>query len=73
MCMELGFFFVINLFLSNLFIDTDFCFVAYCIVCSNLKRIEDKGKEFGSTIKSGKLRWFVRETGKGFVFLFFFL
>ncbi|XP_073226431.1 uncharacterized protein [Cicer arietinum] len=26
-------------------------------------RIEDKGKEFGSYIKSGKLRWFVRETG----------
>ncbi|PON90065.1 Epoxide hydrolase-like [Trema orientale] len=28
-----------------------------------LYRIEDKGKEFGSRIKSGKLRWFVRETG----------
>nr|BAD42955.1 unknown protein [Arabidopsis thaliana] len=26
-------------------------------------RTEDKGKEYGSTIKSGKLRWFVRETG----------
>ncbi|GFY96941.1 alpha/beta-Hydrolases superfamily protein [Actinidia rufa] len=25
--------------------------------------IEDKGKDFGSTIKSGKFRWFVRETG----------
>ncbi|XP_020968379.1 uncharacterized protein LOC107618879 isoform X2 [Arachis ipaensis] len=28
-----------------------------------LYRIEDKGKEFGSYVKSGKLRWFVRETG----------
>ncbi|PIA25257.1 hypothetical protein AQUCO_12000004v1 [Aquilegia coerulea] len=28
-----------------------------------LYRIEDKGREYGSTIKSGKLRWFVRETG----------
>ncbi|KAK9281147.1 hypothetical protein L1049_004041 [Liquidambar formosana] len=28
-----------------------------------LYRIEDKGKEYGSRIKSGKLRWFVRETG----------
>ncbi|KAA3455529.1 haloalkane dehalogenase [Gossypium australe] len=28
-----------------------------------LQRIEDKGKEYGSYIKSGKLRWFVRETG----------
>ncbi|XP_054780116.1 uncharacterized protein LOC129287876 isoform X2 [Prosopis cineraria] len=28
-----------------------------------LYRIEDKGKEYGSYIKSGKLRWFVRETG----------
>ncbi|PSS17827.1 Haloalkane dehalogenase [Actinidia chinensis var. chinensis] len=28
-----------------------------------LYRIEDKGKDFGSTIKSGKFRWFVRETG----------
>ncbi|KAE9621306.1 hypothetical protein Lal_00023609 [Lupinus albus] len=28
-----------------------------------LYRTEDKGKEFGSYIKSGKLRWFVRETG----------
>ncbi|XP_028057602.1 uncharacterized protein LOC114261530 [Camellia sinensis] len=28
-----------------------------------LYRIEDKGKEFGSTIKSGQFRWFVRETG----------
>ncbi|WZY93261.1 hypothetical protein YC2023_065590 [Brassica napus] len=28
-----------------------------------LYRTEDKGREFGSTIKSGKLRWFVRETG----------
>ncbi|AAD55611.1 Contains PF/00561 alpha/beta hydrolase fold [Arabidopsis thaliana] len=28
-----------------------------------LYRTEDKGKEYGSTIKSGKLRWFVRETG----------
>lgn len=26
-------------------------------------RIEDKGKEYGSYIKSGKFRWFVRETG----------
>uniref|UniRef100_A0A9I9DT91 AB hydrolase-1 domain-containing protein n=1 Tax=Cucumis melo TaxID=3656 RepID=A0A9I9DT91_CUCME len=26
-------------------------------------RIEDKGKEYGSYVKSGKLRWFVRETG----------
>ncbi|PPD75302.1 hypothetical protein GOBAR_DD27769 [Gossypium barbadense] len=30
---------------------------------SKLQRIEDKGKEYGSYIKSGKLRWFVRETG----------
>ncbi|KAH0873185.1 hypothetical protein HID58_070547 [Brassica napus] len=28
-----------------------------------LYRTEDKGREFGSTIKAGKLRWFVRETG----------
>nr|KJB35128.1 hypothetical protein B456_006G101700 [Gossypium raimondii] len=28
-----------------------------------LYRIEDKGKDYGSYIKSGKLRWFVRETG----------
>ncbi|KAF3524681.1 hypothetical protein F2Q69_00047283 [Brassica cretica] len=28
-----------------------------------LYRTEDKGREFGSTIKVGKLRWFVRETG----------
>ncbi|KAF5175472.1 alpha/beta-Hydrolases superfamily protein [Thalictrum thalictroides] len=28
-----------------------------------LNRIEDKGRDYGSTIKSGKLRWFVRETG----------
>ncbi|XP_059641028.1 uncharacterized protein LOC132283137 isoform X2 [Cornus florida] len=28
-----------------------------------LNRIEDKGKEYGSYIKSGKFRWFVRETG----------
>lgn len=28
-----------------------------------LNRIEDKGKDFGSYVKSGKLRWFVRETG----------
>ncbi|KAF4348669.1 hypothetical protein F8388_026082 [Cannabis sativa] len=28
-----------------------------------LYRTEYKGKEYGSTIKSGKLRWFVRETG----------
>ncbi|XP_010500850.1 PREDICTED: uncharacterized protein LOC109124422 [Camelina sativa] len=28
-----------------------------------LYRTEDKGKEYGSTIRSGKLRWFVRETG----------
>ncbi|CAK7356950.1 unnamed protein product [Dovyalis caffra] len=28
-----------------------------------LNRIEDKGKEYGSYIKSGKLIWFVRETG----------
>ncbi|CAL0335270.1 unnamed protein product [Lupinus luteus] len=28
-----------------------------------LYRTEDKGKEFGSYVKSGKLRWFVRETG----------
>ncbi|KAF5466791.1 hypothetical protein F2P56_016687 [Juglans regia] len=26
-------------------------------------RIEDKGREYGSSIKSGKFRWFVRETG----------
>ncbi|GAU33090.1 hypothetical protein TSUD_259410 [Trifolium subterraneum] len=26
-------------------------------------RIQDKGKEYGSYVKSGKLRWFVRETG----------
>ncbi|KAK3020482.1 hypothetical protein RJ639_045732 [Escallonia herrerae] len=26
-------------------------------------RTEDKGKEYGSYIKSGKFRWFVRETG----------
>ncbi|CAL5327630.1 unnamed protein product [Camellia sinensis] len=30
-----------------------------------LYRIEDKGKEFGSTIKSGQFRWFVRETDSG--------
>lgn len=28
-----------------------------------LYRIEDKGKDFGSYIKSGGFRWFVRETG----------
>ncbi|CAN6449836.1 unnamed protein product [Victoria cruziana] len=28
-----------------------------------LYRIEDKGKEYGSHVKAGKLRWFVRETG----------
>uniref|UniRef100_A0A1D1Z6J0 Haloalkane dehalogenase 2 n=1 Tax=Anthurium amnicola TaxID=1678845 RepID=A0A1D1Z6J0_9ARAE len=28
-----------------------------------LSRIEDKGKEYGSYVKSGKFRWFVRETG----------
>ncbi|KAH6782023.1 alpha/beta-Hydrolases superfamily protein [Perilla frutescens var. hirtella] len=28
-----------------------------------LYRIEDKGKEYGSYIKSGGFRWFVRETG----------
>ncbi|BAT98593.1 hypothetical protein LR48_Vigan406s008900 [Vigna angularis] len=28
-----------------------------------LYRTEDKGKEYGSYVKSGKLRWFVRETG----------
>ncbi|XP_062154365.1 uncharacterized protein LOC133862551 isoform X2 [Alnus glutinosa] len=28
-----------------------------------LYRTEDKGKEYGSYIKSGKFRWFVRETG----------
>ncbi|XP_071929628.1 uncharacterized protein [Coffea arabica] len=28
-----------------------------------LSRIEDKGREYGSYIKSGGLRWFVRETG----------
>ncbi|XP_021888427.1 uncharacterized protein LOC110807570 [Carica papaya] len=28
-----------------------------------LYRIEDKGKEFGSYVKSGKFRWFVRKTG----------
>ncbi|XP_068478726.1 uncharacterized protein [Phaseolus vulgaris] len=28
-----------------------------------LCRIEDKGKEYGSYLKSGKLRWSVRETG----------
>ncbi|KAK9141753.1 hypothetical protein Syun_011153 [Stephania yunnanensis] len=28
-----------------------------------LYRIEDKGKDYGSYIKSGKFRWFVRETG----------
>lgn len=28
-----------------------------------LYRTEDKGKEYGSYVKSGKFRWFVRETG----------
>lgn len=28
------------------------------------KRIENKGREYGSYIKSGEYRWFVRETGK---------
>ncbi|XP_058734385.1 uncharacterized protein LOC131606124 [Vicia villosa] len=28
-----------------------------------IDKIQDKGKEFGSYVKSGKLRWFVRETG----------
>ncbi|XP_068647926.1 uncharacterized protein [Aristolochia californica] len=28
-----------------------------------LYRIEDKGKDYGSYVRSGKLRWFVRETG----------
>ncbi|XP_020244262.1 uncharacterized protein LOC109822474 isoform X2 [Asparagus officinalis] len=28
-----------------------------------LYRIEDKGKDYGSYVKSGRLRWFVRETG----------
>ncbi|XP_072979933.1 uncharacterized protein [Typha angustifolia] len=28
-----------------------------------LYRIEDKGKEYGSYVRSGDLRWFVRETG----------
>ncbi|KGN45257.1 uncharacterized protein LOC101210082 [Cucumis sativus] len=28
-----------------------------------LYRIEDKGKEYGSYVKAGKFRWFVRETG----------
>ncbi|CAI9113956.1 OLC1v1037518C1 [Oldenlandia corymbosa var. corymbosa] len=28
-----------------------------------LYRIEDKGREYGSIVKSGGLRWFVRETG----------
>ncbi|KAI4329358.1 hypothetical protein L6164_021629 [Bauhinia variegata] len=28
-----------------------------------LYRTEDKGKEYGSYVKSGRLRWFVRETG----------
>lgn len=28
-----------------------------------LYRIEDKGRDFGRYVKSGKLRWFVRETG----------
>ncbi|XP_021639713.2 uncharacterized protein LOC110634871 [Hevea brasiliensis] len=28
-----------------------------------LNRIEDKGKEYGSYVKSGKFTWFVRETG----------
>ncbi|KAJ1700339.1 hypothetical protein LUZ63_000118 [Rhynchospora breviuscula] len=28
-----------------------------------LYRIEDKGREYGSYVRSGKLRWFVRETG----------
>ncbi|WJX48767.1 hypothetical protein P8452_35288 [Trifolium repens] len=28
-----------------------------------IDRIQDKGKEYGSYVKSGKLRWFVRETG----------
>ncbi|KAK4395355.1 Haloalkane dehalogenase [Sesamum angolense] len=38
---------------------------APCVLCPNilLKRIEDKGKEYGSYIKSGGFRWFVRETG----------
>lgn len=28
-----------------------------------ISRIEDKGKEYGSYIKAGRFRWFVRETG----------
>lgn len=28
-----------------------------------IDKIQDKGKEYGSYVKSGKLRWFVRETG----------
>ncbi|KAL4179845.1 hypothetical protein AMTRI_Chr13g122140 [Amborella trichopoda] len=28
-----------------------------------LYRIEDKGREYGSYVKAGKFRWFVRETG----------
>lgn len=34
-----------------------------------LYRIEDKGKEYGSYIKSGGFRWFVRETGDFVSFL----
>jgi hypothetical protein len=33
-----------------------------------MQRIEDKGKENGSYIKSGELIWFVRETGKTFIY-----
>lgn len=32
----------------------------------HFQRIEDKGKEYGSYVKSEKLRWFVRETGNCF-------
>lgn len=38
------------------------CGITYIRVL--FQRIEDKGKDYGSYIKSGKLRWFVRETGK---------
>lgn len=32
-----------------------------------LYRIEDKGKEYGSYVKSGKFTWFVRETGRTYL------
>lgn len=29
-----------------------------------MQRIEDKGKDYGTYVKAGKFRWFVRETGR---------